>query len=152
MTTKYEDASSIVGSTFAAKLAAYEEKLRKKEKYKSEALVLKAAHRNQAILKSVAASIQRTNQQTYSIAHGPGSWPRKVRGMQRSVQSFIDDLQRAGAWDPRIKAAVHRGVHRLKKQAEVAHTTQMVKSSIQDARMVEGMVNDLRMRKVLGLR
>jgi hypothetical protein len=100
----------------------------------------------------VGRAIQRTNQGTHDIAYGSGSWPRKVRGMQWVVQSFIDDLQEVGAWDSRVKRAVHRGVHRLKKQAEVAHTTGMVKSSIQEARAVKALVDDLRMRRVIGCR
>lgn len=123
-----------------------------KSRARSRVLDLVEKYNDAYTVYEVGRAIQRTNQQTHDIAYGSGSWPRKVRGMQFVVQSFIDDLQRVGAWDPRVKAAVHRGVHRLKKQAEVAHTTQQVRSSLRDARMVEQMVDDLRMRRVLGLR
>jgi hypothetical protein len=164
--TKREDAASIVGDKWAAKFEEYERRTSRR-KHKSEAtdeqLILKSQARSRILdlvekysnaytVYQVDRAIQRTNQGTYDVAYGLGNWPEKVRGMQFVIQSFIDDLQRVGAWEPRVKAAVHRGVHRLKRAAEVAHTTQMVRSSMQDVRVVKAMVDDLRMRKVLGLR
>ncbi len=158
MKTKRGDAASIVGSTWAEKLAAYEEKLKKKEKYKSAAepeLILKAMHRNRVFdlveKANIAASIKRTNDRTYRIAYGPGSWDSKVQRMQFVVKSFINDLQDVGAWNDDVRRAVHRGVHRLRKSAEAAHVETLVERAEVAQREVAAITRDVRMRRVMGV-
>jgi len=71
--------------------------------------------------------------------------------MQFVVKSFINDLQGVGAWNSDVRRAVHRGVHRLRKQAEEAHTKVLTEKAGTARREIEAITADIRMRRVLGL-
>jgi len=163
MTTKYEDASSIVGSTFAAKLAAYEEKLRKKERHKSEADVLILKSRAQSrildlvekynLLLGVATSAKRTREDAEDIVRGYGNWHQKEAQLKLVVRALIEDLDNMGLLeDQRVRKALHRQVHSLKKYAQRVHTECLVEEYTNAQREIAHIAADVRMRRVLGLR
>jgi len=62
------------------------------------------------------------------------------------------NLQEVGAWNSDVRRAVHRGVHRLRRNAEEAHTEILTEKAETAQREVEAITADIRMRRVLGLR
>jgi hypothetical protein len=157
MTTKYQDASSIVGSTFAAKLEEYERRLREKEKSEAANLILKSQARRRAalvekynVLLGVATSVQRTNERVEDVARGYGNWHEKERKLKLVVRAMLDDMDNLGLLgDPGVRKALHRRVNRLKKYCERVHVECLVEEMMNARREVAAIAADVKMRKVL---
>ena len=158
MTTKYQDAASIVGDSFAAKLDEYERKLREKKKSEAaDALILKSQARRRAAqvekyntLLGVATSVQRTNERVEDVVRGYGNWHQKERKLKLVVRAMLEDMDDLGLLGDRgVQKALHRRVNRLKQYSQRVHTECLVEEMTNARREVAEIAADVRMRRVL---
>jgi len=159
MTTKYQDAASIVGDSFAAKLEEYERKVNR-EKEKSEAadvLILKSQARRRLalvekynVLLGVANSVQRTNERVEDVVRGYGNWHQKERKLKLVVRALLEDMDRLGLLrDPGVQKALHRRVNRLKRYCEKVHIECLVEELQNAQQEAAEIAADVKMRRVL---